>query len=133
MGEIAEMMIDGTMCAGCGEFLHDGEDGPGFPGYCESCSPHYEGDAEVDEEEVKKIAQSLGKKLRKALAYPITLTGGMYPGCHWSDAPATFTRLERMGLIETYHPHNLVHKSRAVHTDKGEAVYAMISGKKAKS
>lgn len=32
MGEIAEMMLDGTLCAGCGEFL-DG-DGEGFPRYC---------------------------------------------------------------------------------------------------
>jgi len=39
MGEIAEMMLDGTMCQGCGEFLHDGEDGDGFPGYCAGCAP----------------------------------------------------------------------------------------------
>lgn len=38
MGEIAEMMLDGTMCEGCGEWLHDGEDGPGFPGLCASCA-----------------------------------------------------------------------------------------------
>lgn len=37
MGEIAEMMLDGTMCEGCGEFLHGGNDGPGFPGRCCSC------------------------------------------------------------------------------------------------
>lgn len=37
MGEIAEMMLDGTMCALCGEFLRDGEDGDGFPEYCEGC------------------------------------------------------------------------------------------------
>lgn len=42
MGEIAEMMLDGTMCAGCGEWLNDGEDGDGFPGYCASCAPDYE-------------------------------------------------------------------------------------------
>lgn len=42
MGEIAEMMLDGTMCAGCGEFLNDGEDGDGFPGYCSACAPDYE-------------------------------------------------------------------------------------------
>ena len=42
MGEIAEMMLDGTMCAGCGEWLHDGDDGDGFPGYCASCAPDYE-------------------------------------------------------------------------------------------
>ena len=32
MGEIAEMMLDGTMCECCGEYIH----GPasGFPSYC---------------------------------------------------------------------------------------------------
>jgi endogenous inhibitor of DNA gyrase (YacG/DUF329 family) len=37
MGEIAEMMLDGTMCEGCGEFMDDiiaGDDAPGFPRYC---------------------------------------------------------------------------------------------------
>lgn len=38
MGEIAEMMLDGTMCGGCGEWLCDGEDGAGFPGLCSSCA-----------------------------------------------------------------------------------------------
>jgi len=37
MGEIANMMLDGTMCQGCGVWLHDGNDGPGYPGYCRSC------------------------------------------------------------------------------------------------
>jgi hypothetical protein len=44
MGEIAEMMLDGTMCAGCGEWLHDGNDGDGFPGYCSGCAPDYDDD-----------------------------------------------------------------------------------------
>lgn len=39
MGEIADMILDGTMCQGCGEWLHDGEDGDGFPGWCPSCQP----------------------------------------------------------------------------------------------
>lgn len=45
MGEYAEMMLDGTCCAGCGEFMHG--DGHGFPGYCsrecalEHGSEHY--------------------------------------------------------------------------------------------
>lgn len=38
MGEIADMMLDGTMCQGCGVWLHDGADGPGYPGYCHSCA-----------------------------------------------------------------------------------------------
>ncbi|MBZ9939183.1 hypothetical protein LB518_22995 [Mesorhizobium sp. BR1-1-16] len=32
MGEIAEMMLDGTLCEGCGAYL-DGE-GDGIPRYC---------------------------------------------------------------------------------------------------
>lgn len=31
MGEYAEMMLDGTCCEGCGEFIGDGD---GFPRYC---------------------------------------------------------------------------------------------------
>lgn len=37
MGEIADMMLDGTMCAMCGEFLNidDPDHEPaGFPQYC---------------------------------------------------------------------------------------------------
>ena len=37
MGEIAEMMLDGTLCEGCGEFLDNGS--PGFPQYCAGCRP----------------------------------------------------------------------------------------------
>lgn len=31
MGEYAEMMLDGTCCEGCGEFIGEAT---GFPGYC---------------------------------------------------------------------------------------------------
>lgn len=34
MGEIADMMLDGTLCEGCGVYLGD-EDG--FPSYCVGC------------------------------------------------------------------------------------------------
>lgn len=42
MGEIADMMLDGTMCACCGEWLNGGEDGDGFPEYCDSCAPDFD-------------------------------------------------------------------------------------------
>lgn len=35
MGEIAEMMLDGTLCAGCGVFLND--EPQGYPCYCRDC------------------------------------------------------------------------------------------------
>ncbi len=38
MGEIADMMLEGDLCAGCGVYM-DG-DGDGFPRYCSaSCDP----------------------------------------------------------------------------------------------
>ena len=36
MGEIAEMMLDGTFCEGCGEVMDDHES-PGYPRRCEAC------------------------------------------------------------------------------------------------
>lgn len=36
MGDIAEMMLDGTLCEGCGEYIGGGD---GFPRYCSpSCA-----------------------------------------------------------------------------------------------
>lgn len=37
MGEIADMMLDGTMCQVCGEFMDGGADGDGFPVTCAAC------------------------------------------------------------------------------------------------
>lgn len=37
MGEIAEMILDGTLCERCGSFI-DG-DSPGFPRLCNDCKP----------------------------------------------------------------------------------------------
>lgn len=33
MGEVAEMMLDGTLCEGCGTYIDD-EGGDGIPRYC---------------------------------------------------------------------------------------------------
>jgi len=38
MGEIAEAMLDGTLCASCGDFLGMDE---GFPIYCSACAPDF--------------------------------------------------------------------------------------------
>lgn len=34
MGEIADMMLDGTLCEGCGVYLGNGK---GYPQYCQNC------------------------------------------------------------------------------------------------
>lgn len=36
MGEIAEMMLDGTLCQVCGEFMGDD---CGYPRTCDGCAP----------------------------------------------------------------------------------------------
>lgn len=38
MGEIAEMMLDGTMCQVCGEFMGESV---GYPITCTSCQPEH--------------------------------------------------------------------------------------------
>ncbi len=35
MGDVADMMLDGTLCEGCGVFLNASP--PGFPCYCADC------------------------------------------------------------------------------------------------
>lgn len=38
MGDVADMMLDGTLCEGCGCVLIDeGEEPSGFPSYCMDC------------------------------------------------------------------------------------------------
>lgn len=38
MGEIAEMMLNGTLCSWCGTRLHGGAAGNGFPQLCPECA-----------------------------------------------------------------------------------------------
>ena len=61
MGEIADMMIDGTMCP-CGEFMDEGADGPGYPQYC---SPQCKIDYGGGEDEPIKAEQTAGQKRRR--------------------------------------------------------------------
>jgi hypothetical protein len=37
MGEYAEMMLEGIVCEGCGEFMGGGA--PGYPRRCRGCGP----------------------------------------------------------------------------------------------
>ena len=56
MGEIAEAMLDGTMCAGCGEYL-DSEDAQemGIPMFCtDECAKDHGSSADQSVEVFKK-------------------------------------------------------------------------------
>lgn len=39
MGEVADMMLEGTLCAGCGVYIGRGDFG--IPQYCEDCKGDY--------------------------------------------------------------------------------------------
>ena len=39
MGEIADMMLDGTLCQGCGGYIGEAVD---YPRYCSDCEPDEE-------------------------------------------------------------------------------------------
>jgi len=56
MGDIADMMLDGTLCEGCGVYL-DG-DGEGFPRRCGDCLRH---DKQEKRERVPTKAQAAPK------------------------------------------------------------------------
>lgn len=58
MGEIAEMMLDGELCACCG--VHLKGEAEGFARYCSSCSPDFE------EKPAKKKRRKRTKKNRRA-------------------------------------------------------------------
>lgn len=70
MGEIAEMMLEGILCAGCGEVLESAiEDGeaPGFPMYCsaacaKACGVDPEDGATIIDDEVFVLAEPGPKK-----------------------------------------------------------------------
>lgn len=118
MGEIADMMLEGVLCATCGTYIGEGN---GFPEYCcGACEPDDFGTARA-KPLLPQVPQQLSKKLLQKLEWCKYKTT-MYEGAHWEDAPAQFTKLERMGLVRCEQPHNPVHKARAVLTPEGRAL-----------
>lgn len=48
MGEIADLMIEGALCGGCGSWTEEyfaGNDAPGYPTLCEDCQEDDEDDS----------------------------------------------------------------------------------------
>jgi hypothetical protein len=61
MGEIAEMMLDGTLCACCGDYIGDDD---GFPMYCDECAPHFQ--PEPVKPAQKTACNQCGKRVKLA-------------------------------------------------------------------
>lgn len=54
MGEIADMILDGQMCQGCGEYLGEG---CGFPEYCTGCQEEADKSKPKPSEETEEKAE----------------------------------------------------------------------------
>ena len=61
MGEIAEMMFDGTLCEGCGGYIDD-DGGFGVPRYCSDACARGRGALEDDQQTEKWFQCSLCQK-----------------------------------------------------------------------
>lgn len=61
MGEIAEMMLDGTLCEGCGVFLN--AEPTGYPCYCGSCAAERKASRKAQNVAVHQKKQAEQKKI----------------------------------------------------------------------
>ncbi len=117
MGEIADMMMEGQMCQGCGEIMGDGD---GYPVFCDSCQE--ENGCDEHGEKIKTVKVVLGKKFVNRLMLCRDLTDrqiGMYAGDYLESAPTQYKRLCDLGFAAVEEPHNQVHKDRVVITNAG--------------
>ena len=104
MGEIADMMLEGMLCAGCGEFLGEGD---GFPMYCSACQPdeeehvlgykppHKKKRAVRSTQVIRKGTVFLSQRLWRRLVNLAHPSGPM----PWEDHKKVYAVLHRMGFV----------------------------------
>lgn len=63
MGEIADMMLDGTLCQSCGVYLEDSL--PGFPQSCADCQKAEELNEMLASESRNVSCPTCGKRVRR--------------------------------------------------------------------
>lgn len=86
MGEIAEMLLDGTLCEACGSYIDD-EGGEGFPRYCsKQCA--------TDRGALHASANTISARALRWLTLASQPDGVTY-----ASAPAYLVKLERRGLV----------------------------------
>lgn len=61
MGEVAEMMLDGTLCEGCGVFLN--EAAPGYPRTCRECGAERKSEGKSENVAAHQARQAAQKKV----------------------------------------------------------------------
>lgn len=77
MGEIADMMLDGTLCEGCGEYL--GDDG-GYPVRCAGCQRDLDQALTMEPEKRKALVAGVPKVACPVCSRKFKVTG---IGDHW--------------------------------------------------
>ena len=63
MGDIADMMIEGDLCAGCGVYLPG--DGDGIPRYCRDCIGHARAAGVVEPKQKTDAQRARAKRKRQ--------------------------------------------------------------------
>ena len=136
MGEIAEMMLDGTLCECCGEYIGQNL---GYPGYCSAECARDRGasltttkinpnrkSTVVREDGTIELSKKLFKTLKSLALYGtndglLTCSAGqsMYAGMNWEMARRQFEKLQNRGFVERRSPYNPIHKDKAVITKAG--------------
>lgn len=124
MGEIAEMMLDGTLCEGCGSYIDD-DGAEGMPRYCSPQCARDRGAATGDRGRKKRqivpfVMRKQDRRWLERVAMESNASGPMYAGMRADFLPSGPSgRLRKAGLIRSESPHNPVHKDRWVITDAG--------------
>jgi Zn finger protein HypA/HybF involved in hydrogenase expression len=69
MGEYADMILDGTMCQGCGVFLND--EPPGYPCDCTDCARDRQKIDSTTRKQARQVAHQLHQARQKKTRCPI--------------------------------------------------------------
>lgn len=131
MGEMAEMMLEGVLCACCGGYIDDGG-GDGIPRYCSAQCERDCGAAPKTRKPKRHHAPTAAQVpvMRRADVKWLHLAAGRpssgYFGVQWDMSESAFLRLRKLGFVEYSQPRNPVHKARAIATDAGHAVLAKL-------
>jgi Zn finger protein HypA/HybF involved in hydrogenase expression len=64
MGEVAEMMLDGTLCEGCGVYMDD--EAGGYPRKCSDCDKYDRGISSAPNRPARTECPTCGKVVKVA-------------------------------------------------------------------
>lgn len=103
MGDAAEMLLDGTVCAGCGGYIDD-KSGEGIPCFCSlQCARDCEAAGLTltrKEKRALRAGKTYGISMRKRDARWLALAAKPNGCLRRDQCPTAFKRLKRLGYVE---------------------------------